>query len=107
MTILGTDPFTKEDFVFVAKEQQRMRVLWPHAAKCYSLSPRERAGVRGKCTQYFHTRRSFCASFPLPMNLVAADVRRLHLFREIGQSLTSAATVEGFKARNFSGNSHP
>ena len=49
----------------------------------------------------------FTHALSLPMNLVAADVRRLHLFREIGQSLTSAATVEGFKARNFSGNSHP
>src|SRR5215217_9165006 len=41
-----------EDFVIVAKEQQRARVPWPDAAKCYSLSPKERAGVRGKCTQY-------------------------------------------------------
>jgi len=33
------------------------------------------------------------------MNLVAADVRRLHLFREISQSLlTSAATVQGFSS---------
>src|SRR5215204_3008853 len=45
---------TKEDFVFIAKEQQRARVPWPNAAKCYSLSLRERAGVRGKCAQYSH-----------------------------------------------------
>src|SRR5215203_5997325 len=45
---------TREDFVFIAREQQRARVPWPDAAKCYSLSPRERAGVRGKCTQHSH-----------------------------------------------------
>src|SRR5215217_5366301 len=42
-----------EDFVIVAKEQQWARVPWPDAAKCYSLSPRERAGVRGKVHSIF------------------------------------------------------
>ena len=38
--------------------------------------------------------------FICTVNLVAADVRRLHLFREISQSLlTSAATVQGLTAR--------
>src|SRR5215203_4283592 len=59
---------SERGFRFIGKEQQWVRVPWPDAAKCYSLSPRERAGVRGKCTQCFHTRRSSCASFPLTLN---------------------------------------
>jgi hypothetical protein len=54
------------------------------------------------CTSrtYHITRRRHSS----PLNLVAADVRRLHLFREISQSLlTSAATVQGFKARTSFG----
>jgi hypothetical protein len=44
---------------------------------------------------------------PGRLRIVAADVRRLHQFREISQSLlTSAATVQGLKVRNSSGNSH-
>jgi hypothetical protein len=41
------------------------------------------------------------------MNLVAVDVRRLPLFREISQSLlTSAATVQGQSTNCSSANSH-
>src|SRR5436190_23083745 len=86
---------------FQSTDRVRKNVAWRN-----SFSPQRGEGGRRPDEGWEYARlrlsRFDFTALPsaLPVNLVAADVRRLHLFREISQSLlTSAATVQGFKAR--------